>query len=85
MTELQVQEWLSHPVTQAYLEALDQHNLAWQAAGAAASPSITADQTHAAVARREGILLGIQQAGNPMALMDQYELIEAEEEQEDAA
>ncbi len=71
-------------MTKAFLEALDQHNLTWQEAGATASPSITADQTHAAVAKREGMLLGIQQAGQPMALMDQYGLVEADEEEEAA-
>ena len=87
VTEQQVKDWLEHPVTQAFQEALDQHNLVWQEQGAGASPSATADQTHAAVAKREGMILGIQQACRPMDLMNQYGLVlvDDEEEQEEAA
>ena len=85
VTEIALKDWLDHPVTKAYLEALDQHNLTWQNAGATAAPSITADQTHAAVAKREGILIGIQQACRPVDLMNQYGLVLLDDDEEEAA
>ncbi len=78
-----MEEWLSQPVTRAYLEALYRFDLKWQAAGAGASPELTADQTHAAVAKREGVLVGIQNAARALALMEEFDLVEFPEETEE--
>lgn len=78
-----MEEWLSHPVTKAYLDALYQLDLKWQAAGAGAAPELTADQTHAAVAKREGVLVGVQNAARATALMEEFGLIEFPEETEE--